>query len=174
MRYLAFVLCATLAALVDALPSLRKGSDHSHASASGNFNKGIKVPKELRARSRQSSERDEKRIFNPGGWFALGNPATSSVSPSATSHAKLAPAPGNSSSPCEALFKMYTDMGGSGWHNQTGWKNGGYISPTSTVCCSWYGISCKGGVVSTIDVEKNGLVGPLSPALFTLPGLENM
>ena len=134
------------------------------------FNRGIKV--------RASSHSDHgiaSSVFDPK-QFLQGSPSPKPDSPSPSPSSALPgthirPAPGS----CAALSRVYAEMGGTSWVNQSGWV-GEFSNPSgpSMPCCDWYGVLCKGNVISTLDLSSNGLSGPLSTALFTLPGLENL
>ena len=129
------------------------------------FNRGIKVPPEHRA---PSSRSETSVAFDPKQWFKQGSPKPDSPSLSGT---PARSSPGS----CAALSKGYADMGGPMWFNKTGWVEEFSDSSASPMpCCGWHGVLCKGNVISTLVLSSNGLNGPLPPALFTLPGLENM
>lgn len=68
---------------------------------------------------------------------------------------------------CSRLSQLFDDMGGNGWASWDQWKS-------SSSCCSWYGVTCKGSQVQALDLANNGLSGPLSPSLFLLPGLQRL
>lgn len=125
------------------------------------FNRGIEVL--------PPSSRNETGIaFDPKQWFSQGSPKPDSPS---LSGSPIRSSPGS----CAALSKFYADMGRPMWFNKTGWVGESSDSFASSMsCCSWHGVSCKGNVISTLILSSNGLNGPLSPALFTLPGLENL
>jgi subtilisin family serine protease len=55
---------------------------------------------------------------------------------------------------CAALVQLYYDTQGQNWKQHTGWL-------TSTLPCSWYGITCSGGKVISIELTDNGLSGRL-------------
>ena len=70
-----------------------------------------------------------------------------------------------------ALTLLYTAAGGSTWLSKNKWSSDSPI-------CSWEGIECSKGSpeddegVTTIKLEKNGLVGSLPTALWSLPSLQ--
>lgn len=116
----------------------------------------------MRASTMQARAEDASpEVFNPGAWYAEGAPATT--------HIKPAPAGG-----CATLYKVYTDMGGESWTNQTGWSTGSDKPSSSMGCCSWHGVACKGDLITGLDLADNRLNGALSPALFQIPGLDRL
>ncbi len=56
---------------------------------------------------------------------------------------------------CEALVALYNSADGANWTTNTDWL----VTGTP---CSWYGISCDTGSVSSIDLLGNNLVGVFS------------
>ncbi|HPH95721.1 MAG TPA: hypothetical protein PKW33_03990 [Anaerolineaceae bacterium] len=68
---------------------------------------------------------------------------------------------------CQALVDLYDTAGGSTWTAKTGWRN------ASTVC-SWFGVTCTGGHVSGLDLNNNGLAGPLPAGLGNLTSLVDL
>jgi hypothetical protein len=164
---LRFALCAATTPLALALAS-------PLPPPSTLFNRGIKVPPELRASSR-SGHGSVSGVFNPKEWFSQGSPSPKSYSPPSSlvqlPGTDIKPAPGS----CAALSEVYAEMGGTSWVNQSGWAvESSKFSESPMPCCNWYGVFCKGNVISTLDLSSNGLSGPLSMAFFTLPGLENL
>ena len=65
---------------------------------------------------------------------------------------------------CEALVALYNATGGDSWTINTGWL-------VSTTPCSWYGVSCSSGHVSTISLSSNLLIGTIPVELGSLPNL---
>lgn len=156
---------AALAPLALSLPNPKSAARNVAFIYKGN--KGIKVPSEMRASTMQARVDSEgaaaPEVFNPGAWYADGAPATT--------HIKPAPAGG-----CATLYKVYTDMGGESWTNQTGWSTGSSDKPSSSSmgCCGWFGVTCKGDTIVGLDLADNRLNGALSPALFQIPGLDKL
>ena len=65
------------------------------------------------------------------------------------------------------LKTFFVDTGGSDgkWTSSTGWED-------SDNFCSWYGIDCdENGSVISIQLGSNGLEGPISSSIWTLPKL---
>ncbi len=65
---------------------------------------------------------------------------------------------------CEALVALYTATQGAQWVESTGWL------ATSTPC-SWFGITCSAGHVTTIALDSNGLSGTIPAQLGALSQL---
>jgi Leucine-rich repeat (LRR) protein len=55
---------------------------------------------------------------------------------------------------CEALVALYNNTGGANWYNNAGWK-------VTNMPCSWDGVSCRGGHVSSLFLSNNGLTGSI-------------
>ncbi|WP_161575429.1 leucine-rich repeat domain-containing protein [Beggiatoa leptomitoformis] len=64
---------------------------------------------------------------------------------------------------CESLLQLYNSTNGDNWENNNGWNE------TNTPC-SWVGVSCDSGHVTTIYLKKNQLTGSI-PDLSHLPNL---
>jgi len=60
--------------------------------------------------------------------------------------------------------QLYYDTQGQDWTEQAGWLQ-------NATPCSWYGISCTGGRVTSIKLNENGLSGTLSANLAQLTEL---
>lgn len=196
--YISILLPVLSVHLVSALPNPK-------SPPSDSVNRGIKVPLELRAghHVRALSMDDYQSSGNGTGtgtgatqWdeFAASPPAapttaapaptlkpaapTSNAAPASPTGAgspksHVMPAPGS----CAALSKIYSDMGGKSWANQTGWDNESAPatgSSSTMPCCDWFGVVCKSNTISALDLSGNGLNGALSPALFTLPDLNRL
>ncbi len=69
-----------------------------------------------------------------------------------------------SNSECQALATLYSATNGDGWTNHTGWL-------TTATPCTWFGVSCSGGHVNTINLNANQLTGTIPPEIANLPSL---
>ena len=64
------------------------------------------------------------------------------------------------------LEAFYDATGGPGWTNRTNWK-------TSAALSEWYGVTTDGsGRVTELNLNDNGLTGPIPPVLVNLANLE--
>ncbi|MFG1691469.1 putative Ig domain-containing protein [Gemmatimonadota bacterium] len=68
---------------------------------------------------------------------------------------------------CQALVDLYGDTNGAGWTNSTGWLE-------NTTPCSWHGVSCTGGSVSSIDLSSNQLTGSIPGEIEFVPNLDRL
>jgi Leucine-rich repeat (LRR) protein len=68
---------------------------------------------------------------------------------------------------CQALVALYQGTSGTGWTNQTGWL-------ANTTPCTWYGVTCTSGHVTTINLYSNLLKGPLPPEISGLTELTSL
>ena len=67
-----------------------------------------------------------------------------------------------------ALEALYDATGGDGWTNRTNWK-------TAAALRHWHGVTTDAdGRVTGLDLHRNGLAGPLPPALGRLTRLESL
>ncbi len=67
-----------------------------------------------------------------------------------------------------ALEALYDATGGDGWTNRTNWK-------TAAALRHWHGVTTDAdGRVTGLDLHRNGLAGPLPPALGSLTRLESL
>ena len=57
-------------------------------------------------------------------------------------------------SECLALESLYNSTAGPQWFERAGWL-------VTTTPCSWYGVTCQGGHVTTLDLQDNNLTGNL-------------
>jgi Leucine-rich repeat (LRR) protein len=65
---------------------------------------------------------------------------------------------------CEALVALYNSTAGANWSNNTGWN-------VTNTPCNWYGVSCKNGHVTSIDLHSNSLSGSIPSELGKLSHL---
>ncbi|MFN8491729.1 MAG: hypothetical protein U0350_29285 [Caldilineaceae bacterium] len=70
-------------------------------------------------------------------------------------------------SECEALVAIFNNTGGVHWFEKGGWLS-------TTTPCTWYGITCKDGHVSELDLGSNGLTGTVPVELAKLPNLQSL
>jgi hypothetical protein len=67
---------------------------------------------------------------------------------------------------CQALVDLYNSTNG-----PTYWgARGGWLTST-TPCTGWYGVFCSGGHVTRLNLDSNGLFGPLPSSLSNLGSL---
>jgi len=67
---------------------------------------------------------------------------------------------------CRDLVALYDATNGDSWNDNTGWEQ-------TTTPCSWYGVSCNFGHVSTLSLSDNNLDGSLTD-LANLSGLSEL
>jgi hypothetical protein len=65
---------------------------------------------------------------------------------------------------CEALVSLYNHTNGEGWVRRDGWL-------TTATPCSWYGVACNFGHVSSLELADNGLYGDIPPKIVNLSNL---
>ena len=70
-------------------------------------------------------------------------------------------------SECNALLAFYDNTSGSEWKDQRGWL-------TSRTPCSWFGVGCTDGHVTSIAINYNELTGNLPPELGKLSELKTL
>jgi hypothetical protein len=63
---------------------------------------------------------------------------------------------------CAALGALYVATSGAGWSNNDGWRDA--ATGTATQFCSFYGVRCDGGVVTSLCVHGQTLADPRRPA----------
>ena len=68
---------------------------------------------------------------------------------------------------CQALETLYNNTAGAQWTDKTGWL-------VTTTPCSWYGVTCTAGHVTTLDLQDNNLTGSLPGQLSNLPNLQHL
>ena len=79
-----------------------------------------------------------------------------------------AAAQGNAASDRAALEALYDATGGPGWTDSTNWN-------TSAPIGEWFGVSTDAaGRVTRLVLRRNGLTGPIPPALGRLANLESL
>ena len=74
-----------------------------------------------------------------------------------------------------ALIALYNSTDGDNWSNNDGWKTtplheDGFAIPGTE--CTWYGISCTGDSVTTLDLRSNQLSGSIPDELGNMANLE--
>jgi hypothetical protein len=69
---------------------------------------------------------------------------------------------------CQALVDLYNNAGGSGWTHSDNWLSGSPCDSGSP----WYGVTCSGSDVTTIDLTANGLSGILPAKVINLSNLQ--
>jgi hypothetical protein len=65
------------------------------------------------------------------------------------------------------LLALFQACGGSMWYRNDGWT-------TRDDFCSWYGIACENGSVTSINLGSNNLVGATPTEIYDLPGLQKI
>lgn len=68
---------------------------------------------------------------------------------------------------CDTLALLYNETNGPNWRRNTNWL-------ATDTPCSWYGVSCTNGRVTGLDLDRNGLTGPLPAELANLTLLEQL
>lgn len=68
---------------------------------------------------------------------------------------------------CEALVTFYDATGGAGWLDHTDWLN-------TAAPCSWIGVHCSEGNVTTLELQNNNLSGSIPSELAELPYLTDL
>ena len=68
---------------------------------------------------------------------------------------------------CQALETLYNNTAGAQWTDKTGWL-------VTTTPCSWYGVTCTAGHVTTLDLQDNNLTGSLPGQLSNLTSLQHL
>ncbi|MEN8219915.1 MAG: S8 family serine peptidase [Pseudomonadota bacterium] len=69
---------------------------------------------------------------------------------------------------CEALVALYDNTDGDNWTDNSGWIE------TTTPICSWKGVKCGGGHVSSLVLSSNGLDGSIPADLSNLNNLKKL
>ena len=68
---------------------------------------------------------------------------------------------------CQALETLYNSTAGPQWTDKAGWL-------VTTTPCSWYGVTCQAGHVTTLDLQDNLLTGALPGQLSDLTYLQHL
>jgi len=69
---------------------------------------------------------------------------------------------------CKALIALYDSTDGENWWDNTNWN------VTNKPCTSWYGVTCKNGSVSELQLSENNLNGSISKKFFNLKKLKKL
>ena len=77
----------------------------------------------------------------------------------------LACAPTDNPTECAALLSIYESMMGKFWRKNSGWTS-------SATMCSWYGVGCLDGHVTSIALSDNLVKGVVSPSIADLTHLK--
>jgi V8-like Glu-specific endopeptidase len=75
--------------------------------------------------------------------------------------------PPDEAAQCEALTVIYEQTGGPNWLIQDNWLSDEPV-------CDWYGVDCRNGLVSALNLLGNGLNGRLPNEIATLGTLEDL
>lgn len=68
------------------------------------------------------------------------------------------------------LSELYDLTSGDMWANNTNWL----VNKDNITLCNWHGVTCSGKWVQKLDLNKNGLGGPLPDRWERLPYLESV
>lgn len=68
------------------------------------------------------------------------------------------------------LTELYENTSGEMWTNNTNWL----VRNDNTSLCNWHGITCSGKWVEKIDLNNNGLGGPLPDKWERIPYLDSL
>jgi Leucine-rich repeat (LRR) protein len=94
--------------------------------------------------------------YNPG-WDTTQTPC-----PEGTNCAAVTEIP---AAECEILIELYNSTDGENWWDNTDWN-------VTNTPCSWYGMTCDGGHVTSIVLDVNQLSGSIPASLGNLSNLE--
>jgi hypothetical protein len=70
-----------------------------------------------------------------------------------------------STAECKALIALYESTDGANWENNTGWN-------VTNTPCSWNGVTCKNGHITSLSLGDNKLKGSISAKFFKLKKLK--
>lgn len=70
----------------------------------------------------------------------------------------------------EALVELYESTDGPNWRNNDNWSNSDRM-PTAEELDTWHGVTVRDGRVTGLELELNGLAGPLPAAVANLSSL---
>ena len=104
-----------------------------------------------------------------GSPCALPMPPPAPPTPASPS---LVCGPGNDVNVCFALGDFYTATNGAGWISNSGWASA--AAGVATDYCSFYGVTCDGGVIVDVELYGNQLNGTISASLGSLTGLTQL
>ncbi|MDH5507614.1 MAG: hypothetical protein OEZ02_10370 [Anaerolineae bacterium] len=68
---------------------------------------------------------------------------------------------------CKGLKRFYKNTNGATWKNKDKWM-------TNTNPCTWNGVTCSGGLVTSLILTDNGLTGYLKPSINKLVNLRTL
>jgi hypothetical protein len=66
---------------------------------------------------------------------------------------------------CKALIALYESTDGANWEKNTGWN-------VTNTPCSWNGVTCKNGHITSLSLRDNKLKGSISAKFFKLKKLK--
>ncbi len=70
-------------------------------------------------------------------------------------------------SECRVLVSLYNSTNGANWADNTDWLR-------SDTPCSWYGVECEAGIVTSIMLGSNSLTGTIPLEIGNLPNLDRL
>ena len=68
---------------------------------------------------------------------------------------------------CEGLVALFDSTDGVHWSTRSGWK-------WTNSLCSWYGVTCQTGHVTSLDLDWNGLAGVIPESIINLSELTRL
>ncbi|MCC7355483.1 MAG: hypothetical protein IT330_17210, partial [Anaerolineae bacterium] len=93
--------------------------------------------------------------------FLSGGIQATSAAPSVFSCTSVSQIP---QTECQALVALYNSTNGSGWRHNDDWL-------TTNTPCSWFGVTCTGGHVTSLELSENKLKGSIPAQLGNLAQL---